>query len=149
VSSGEPLIRVKPKDLAAAGVQRLARIVGVIDGRPALEDGRRLDIANVIWCTGFGNGLSWIDLPIFEADGEPRHESGIATGEPGLYFVGLHFLHSFSSTMIHGIARDAERIAAEIARRTKSVAPSTALVTSESNASAAELRDAAHTTAIR
>jgi putative flavoprotein involved in K+ transport len=128
---GAPLIRVKPKALAAAGVQRLARIAGVIDGRPALEDGRQLDIANVIWCTGFGNGLSWIDLPIFEPDGEPRHESGIAAGEPGLYFVGLHFLHSFSSTMIHGIARDAERIAGEIARRTLRAAPSTAAAATE------------------
>jgi putative flavoprotein involved in K+ transport len=72
----------------------------------------------VIWCTGYGNGLSWIDLPIFEANGEPRHESGIAIGERGLYFVGLHFLHSLSSTMIHGIARDAKRIADTIERRT-------------------------------
>jgi len=144
-TQGAPLIRVKPNDLAAAGVQRLARIAGVIEGRPALEDGRRLDVANVIWCTGFGNGLSWIDLPIFESDGEPRHESGVATGEPGLYFVGLHFLHSFSSTMIHGIARDAERIAGEIERRTKRMAPSTALVTPETSSSAAELRDAART----
>ena len=118
-TQGAPLIRVKPKHLAAAGVQRVSRIVDVIDGRPALEDGRRLDVANVIWCTGFSNGLSWIELPIFEPDGEPRHESGIAVGEPGLYFVGLHFLHSFSSTMIHGIARDAERIAREIERRTQ------------------------------
>ena len=123
-TQGAPLIRVKPKDLAAAGVQHLGRIAGVIDGRPALEDGRPLDIANVIWCTGFGNGLSWIDLPIFEPGGEPRHESGIVAGEPGLYFVGLHFLHSFSSTMIHGIARDAERIAGEIERRTKPVVAS-------------------------
>jgi len=148
-TQGAPLIRVKPKDLAAAGVQRVARIAGVIDGRPALEDGRRLDIANVIWCTGFGNGLSWIDLPIFESDGEPRHESGIVPGEPGLYFVGLHFLHAFSSTMIHGIARDAERIAREIERRTKSGAPNTAAVTGERNSSAAELRDAAGATAIQ
>jgi len=139
---GTPLIRVKPKDLAAAGVQRVSRIAGVIDGRPALEDGRRLDIANVIWCTGFGNGLSWIDLPIFEPDGEPRHESGMVAGEPGLYFVGLHFLHSFSSTMIHGIARDAERIAAEIERRTKSGAPSTALKTGGSNSSLLQHPDA-------
>jgi len=146
-AQGAPLIRVKPKDLAAAGVQRLARIVGVIDGRPALEDGRRLDIANVIWCTGFGNGLSWIDLPIFEADGEPRHESGIASGEPGLYFVGLHFLHSFSSTMIHGIARDARRIAGEIERRTKRGETTTARVTVERNSSGVELRGAARTTA--
>jgi putative flavoprotein involved in K+ transport len=118
-TQGAPLIRVKPKDLAAAGVQRVAKIRGVVDGLPVLEDGRVLDVANVIWCTGFGNGLSWIDLPIFEPDGEPRHESGISTDEPGLYFVGLHFLHSFSSTMIHGVARDAERIANVIERRTQ------------------------------
>ena len=40
----------------------------------------------------------------------PRHESGVATGEPGLYFVGLPFIYAFSSTMIHGVGRDAERI---------------------------------------
>ena len=148
-SQGGPLIRVKPKDLAAAGVQRVGRIVGAIDGRPALADGRRLDIANVIWCTGFNHGLSWIDLPIFGSDGEPRHESGIVAGEPGLYFVGLHFLHSFSSTMIHGIARDAQRIAGEIERRTKHAAPSTTVGADEHHSSAAELRDAAGSGAIR
>jgi len=137
-TQGAPLIRVKPKDLAAAGVHRVPRIAGVIAGQPALDDGRRFDVANVIWCTGFGNGLSWIDLPIFEPDGEPRHQSGIAVGEPGLYFVGLHFLHSFSSTMIQGIARDAERIAGEIERRTASVAPSSAPLTQESSAAFAK-----------
>jgi putative flavoprotein involved in K+ transport len=102
----------------------------VLNGLPLLEDGRVLDVANVIWCTGFGNGLSWIDLPIFETSGEPRHESGIATGEPGLYFVGLHFLHAFSSTMIHGIARDAERITRYIERRTRAIETSGAAVPS-------------------
>ena len=63
--------------------------------------------------------MSWIDLPKFGygADGEPVHERGIVPGEPGLYFVGLHFLYSFSSTMIHGVARDAERIANTIQAR--------------------------------
>jgi putative flavoprotein involved in K+ transport len=116
---GAPLIRVKPAHLTAAGVQRLPRISRVIDGLPALEDGSPVEVTNVIWCTGFGNGLSWIDLPIFEPDGEPRHQSGICSDAPGLYFVGLHFLHSFSSTMIHGIARDARRIADTIARRSR------------------------------
>ena len=120
-TQGAPLIRVKPQHLAAAGIQRVAKMRGVINGLPVLEDGRALDVANVIWCTGFGNGLSWIELPIFETDGEPRHQSGIASDEPGLYFVGLHFLHAFSSTMIHGIARDAKRIADTIERRTKGV----------------------------
>src|SRR4029077_6020203 len=64
-----PLIRVKPQDLTAAGIQRVPRVAGVTNGRPVLEDGRVLDVANVIWCTGFTNGFSWIDLPIFGADG--------------------------------------------------------------------------------
>jgi len=118
-AQGAPLIRVKPRQLDAAGVERVPRVARVTGGLPVLEDGRVLDVANVIWCTGFGNGLSWIDLPICERNGEPRHQSGIATGEPGLYFVGLHFLHSFSSTMIHGVDRDAKRITDTIERRTK------------------------------
>jgi putative flavoprotein involved in K+ transport len=118
-TQGGPLIRVKPKHLDAAGVQRVGRVRGVANGLPSLDDGRVLDVANVIWCTGFGNGLSWIDLPIFEPDGEPRHRSGVAIDEPGLYFVGLHFLHSFSSTMIHGLARDAERIVDTIDARSR------------------------------
>ena len=57
VSTGEPLLRVKPKDLAAAGVERVRRVTGVQHGQPQLEDGRRIDVANVIWCTGFHPGF--------------------------------------------------------------------------------------------
>ena len=73
-SKGGPLIRVKAGDLVAAGVERVARVAGVRDGRPVLDDGRVLDVANVIWCTGFNAGFSWIDLPLkFDAGahGEP------------------------------------------------------------------------------
>jgi putative flavoprotein involved in K+ transport len=110
MSQGAPLIRVKPRALAAAGVERVTRVAGVRDGRPLLEDGRVLDVTNVVWCTGFDAGLSWIDLPILDERGEPRHDGGIARDQPGLYFVGLHFLYAMSSTMIHGVGRDAERI---------------------------------------
>jgi putative flavoprotein involved in K+ transport len=112
-----PLIRTRPKDLAAAGVARVPRVVGVRDGLPLLEDGRVLDVANVVWCTGFDTGFSWIDLPVFGPDGLPQHDAGIASGEPGLYFVGLPFLYAFSSEMIHGVGRDAARIAGVIAER--------------------------------
>ena len=50
---GGPLIRVKPADLAEAGVERVGRDGGVRDGRPQLDDGRVLDVTNVVWCTGF------------------------------------------------------------------------------------------------
>jgi putative flavoprotein involved in K+ transport len=112
-----PLIRTKPNDLAAAGVQRVARTTGVRDGRPVLADGRVVDAENVVWCTGYHPGFSWIDLPVFDEDGEPRQDRGVVRGEPGLYFVGLHFLYAMSSTMIHGVGRDADYVANAIARR--------------------------------
>src|SRR5213076_767229 len=80
---GGPLIRVKPKDLAAAGVQRASRVAGARNGLPLLEDGRVLDVANVVWCTGFHPGFSWIDLPVFGPDGEPQHDRGDVSSEPG------------------------------------------------------------------
>jgi putative flavoprotein involved in K+ transport len=117
ISKGGPLIRVKPGDLAAAGVERVPRTAGVRNGLPILEDGRILETQNVVWCTGFHPGHSWIDLPVFDKDGEALHRRGIAAGESGLYFVGLHFLYAMSSTMIHGVGRDAEFIADTIAAR--------------------------------
>jgi putative flavoprotein involved in K+ transport len=119
VHRGGPLVRVKPKDLAAAGIRRVPRVVGLQKGLPLLEDGRVLDVANVVWCTGFHPGFSWIDLPVFGQDGEAQHERGIVTSEPGLYFVGLHFLYALSSEMIHGVGRDAARIADAVAGRAR------------------------------
>jgi putative flavoprotein involved in K+ transport len=117
VSQGGALIRVKPKDLAAAGVRRVGRVTGVREGRPVLEDGQVLGPASVVWCTGYHPGLSWLDLPVFGPGGEPVQQRGVAAGEPGLYFVGLHFLYALSSTMIHGVERDAKRVADTIAGR--------------------------------
>jgi putative flavoprotein involved in K+ transport len=117
ISMGTPLIRTREKDLTEARVTRVPRVEGVRDGLPLLADGRTLDVSNVVWCTGFNPGLSFIDLPIFDTDGEPRHERGIVTEQPGLFFVGQHFQYSLSSTMIHGVGRDAARIANAIAAR--------------------------------
>jgi putative flavoprotein involved in K+ transport len=111
---GGVLVRTKPRDLTAAGITRVPRVAGVRNGSPLLEDGRVLDVANVVWCTGFHPGFSWIDLPVFGPDGEPQHDRGVVSSEPGLYFVGLHFLFAMSSVMIHGVGRDAERIADRI-----------------------------------
>jgi len=117
LSQGGPLVRVKPDDLESAGVKRVARTTGARNGRPLLEDDRVLDVANVIWCTGFHPGFSWIDLPIRWKDGEPVHDRGLVPDVPGLYFVGLHFLYALSSSMIHGVGRDAGRIAEAVASR--------------------------------
>lgn len=125
---GGPLVRVKPRDLRNAGVVRVPRTAGIREGLPLLDDGRVLEPANVIWCTGFDSGFDWIDLPVLGEE-EPMHRSGIVESLPGLYFVGLSFLHSVSSSMIHGVGRDAKRIAEHIEGRVQPRAPLTDPIT--------------------
>ena len=120
MTGGAPLIRTKARNLLDAGATRVPRTVGARDGKPLLADGRVLDVANVVWCTGFHPGLSWLDLPIFDSAGEPRQERGIVPSEPGLFFVGQHFQYAMSSTMIHGVGRDAELIASAVSARVPS-----------------------------
>jgi len=117
LSPSGPLIRVKPKDFVAEGIERVPRVAGIRDGLPVLEDQRVLDVANVIWCTGFHPAFSWIDLPVI-GEVEPMHVRGVVASEPGLYFVGLHFLYALSSVMVHGVGRDAEHVVEVIASRT-------------------------------
>ena len=96
-------------------IERVPRTVGAREGRPELEDGRVLDVANVIWCTGFRADFGWVALPVFDDDGEPVHDRGVVAAAPGLYFVGRPFLYGFTSSLIGGVGRDAEHIARHIA----------------------------------
>jgi putative flavoprotein involved in K+ transport len=113
---GAPLIRTRSQELAAAGVERVARVAGTRGGLPVLEDGRVLDVANIVWCTGFRHDFPWIDLPIFGANARPVHDRGVVSSEPGLYFVGLIFQYAVSSDVLPGVGRDAGRIAKHVMR---------------------------------
>ena len=122
LSHGAPLVRVKPEDIVAAGVERVPRVAGVRDGLPLLEDGRVLEVENVIWCTGFRPDFSWIDLPVFGTGKSRRSRStnaGSSPSEPGLYFVGLFFLYAMSSGFLPGVGRDAHHVVKDIASRTR------------------------------
>lgn len=117
-SHGGPLLRYKAADLAAAGVERVfARTVDVRDGLPVLDDDRVLDVANVIWCTGFRHDFSWIRLPVIGEDGWPQERRGVVPTAPGLYFTGLAFQYAFSSMLILGAGRDAKYVAKHVASR--------------------------------
>jgi putative flavoprotein involved in K+ transport len=118
-TGGHPLVRVKPKALLEAGVQRVSRVVGVRGGRPVLEDGRVLDVANIIWATGFVRDYRWIKLPVFDAKGDPVHHRGVVQGEPGLYFTGMPFQSSILSGHVAGAGADANYIAKQIASRAR------------------------------
>ncbi|HEX6947576.1 MAG TPA: NAD(P)-binding domain-containing protein [Acidimicrobiia bacterium] len=113
---GAPLMRVKPKDLVAAGVERVGRITGVADGRPRTEDGAVLPVSNIIWCTGYGPGFSWIDLPVFDEHGYVTHDRGVVPDVPGLYFVAVKFLRSVLSDTLLGVGRDAEHVVKQLLR---------------------------------
>lgn len=114
-----PLIRVKPEDIIDVGITRVGRVVGVQDGKPLLEDGRTLDVRNIIWCTGHQPGFSWMDVPAFDQEGWPVHERGISK-VPGLYFVGLHFQYAMSSATLVGVGRDAKYVANALVTRSRS-----------------------------
>jgi len=112
---GIPLARVRRKDFAAAGIERVTRVIGVRNGYPVLEGGRVLEVSNVVWCTGFTPDYGWIDLPLPTQNGLPIHDRGIIESCPGLYFMGLPFLYSLSSALLGGVGRDAEHIVDHLA----------------------------------
>jgi putative flavoprotein involved in K+ transport len=113
---GTPLVRVRPEDLSEAGVERVPRVVGHVDGRPRLEDGRVLNVANVVWCTGYRPDYSWIALPGFPTNEQPAHRRGAVVDQPGLYVIGLPFLFRMASSLVGGVGEDARYIARCIAR---------------------------------
>ncbi|MGH8957433.1 MAG: flavin-containing monooxygenase [Acidimicrobiia bacterium] len=122
-----PLLRVKPKDLVAAGVQIVGRTVGAADGYPAIENGTILDVANVVWCTGFERGFSWIDLPLLDDAGDITQDRGVVADVPGLYFVGLKFLYSALSDTLLAIGRDSGYVVDHLVERRRSGRPSQAV----------------------
>ena len=114
---GAPIVRVKPADLEDAGARRVERVTSVKDGLPVLADGTVLDVANVIWCTGFRPGFGWIDLPVFDDQGLPVHQRGIVADHPGLYFCGLFFLHALWSETVSGMPIDAAHVVDHLASK--------------------------------
>jgi putative flavoprotein involved in K+ transport len=117
---GGPTVRVKPHHLAERGVERIEHKVTAVsdDGKPVLADGRVLEVANVIWATGFRRDFGWIEAPITcDDDGWPREYRGVADGVPGLFFCGLSFQFAFSSMVLPGIGRDAAYVARKIGQR--------------------------------
>lgn len=75
-----------------------------------------LGVSTVIWATGFRPAYPWIEGCAFDADGFPVTERGV-TASPGLYFVGVHLLHTRKSGLLVGVGEDAEHVASHLAAR--------------------------------
>ncbi len=107
---GDLALRPTYKKMIKSGVKRIGRTIGVKNGFPITEKSIPLEIENIIWCTGFKNNFNWIKLNIFNENGFPIHTRGIINKEPGIYFLGLHFQHTISSSLLGGVKKDAEFI---------------------------------------
>jgi putative flavoprotein involved in K+ transport len=111
--------------IAAAGIDAPA------DDRPPADDFvppvvtevdlDRAGIRSVLWATGYRLDFSWVDIPVFDDWGYPRHVRGV-TEQPGLYAVGLPWLHSEPSGVFAGVGADAAHVVEHIASRRRAVA---------------------------
>jgi putative flavoprotein involved in K+ transport len=111
----DTLIGSNPRRLRRRhGVQLHGRAVDVDGSTVAFSDGTSLDAATLIWATGFGVDHSWIDVPVFDADGRVAHRRGV-TEAPGLYFLGLTWQHTRGSALLGWVKDDAAYIADRIA----------------------------------
>ncbi|MBY0610868.1 MAG: MSMEG_0569 family flavin-dependent oxidoreductase [Beijerinckiaceae bacterium] len=71
-------------------------------------------VSAIIWCIGFRPDFRWLDAPVFNDNGHPQHQRGI-TRQPGLYFLGLPWLHTWGSGRFSSVGRDAEFVVDHIA----------------------------------
>ena len=69
-----------------------------------------LGINTVIWAMGYRPDLGWVDLPILDAEGYPIQRRGV-TAVPGLYLLGLDWLHTAKSGLFAGVGEDAAYLA--------------------------------------
>ncbi|MCU0624878.1 MAG: hypothetical protein MUF21_00080 [Gemmatimonadaceae bacterium] len=122
---GDALIGIPERALREAGVVRVGRVEAAQGGLPVAGAGAGraggpgdvLRPAAVVWCTGFRPDFGWIDLPVLDAWGLPRHRRGVAADVHGLYFVGLRFQHRMTSALLGGVGADAAFVAQQVAER--------------------------------
>jgi putative flavoprotein involved in K+ transport len=73
-------------------------------------------INTIIWATGYSFDFSWIKFPIVDEYGYPIQQRGI-TSQPGLYFLGLNWMHQRKSGLFLGVGEDAAHVAGHLAGR--------------------------------
>ena len=80
---------------------------------PSSLDLAAAGITTIVWCIGFQPDFRWLDASVFNGSGQPKHVRGV-TGQPGLYFLGLPWLHTWGSGRFSAVARDAEYLLGKI-----------------------------------
>jgi putative flavoprotein involved in K+ transport len=89
-------------------VQRFASTQPTLAPRLSLALGS--EVRTVLWATGHRPELSWLHLPVFDANGALRHDRGVVDGADGLYVLGLPFMRRRQSSFIHGCVDDVQAL---------------------------------------
>ncbi|MGO2542166.1 flavin-containing monooxygenase [Specibacter sp. AOP5-B1-6] len=119
-AQGGPLISISIADAQNAGVACLSRLAEVADdGHPVFANHPPLDVATIIWATGYQPRFDWVDDVPVDGRGWPVTNRGEVETLPGLYFVGMPFQYGLTSTLLGGVGRDAAHVADRIALRQK------------------------------
>lgn len=126
MSERETLIGSTPRRIRRRyGVELHGRAVSAHGSSVRFDDGSQVDVAGVVWATGFRVDHSWIDVPVFDAGGGLIHQRGV-TQAPGLYFIGMYWQHTRGSALLGWVKDDAEYLAGRIeASRADSFTPTT------------------------
>jgi putative flavoprotein involved in K+ transport len=65
---------------------------------------------------GYRPHLNWVGLPFLDAEGHPIQRRGV-TPIPGLYILGLNWLHTAKFGLFAGVGEDAAYLAGQIAEQ--------------------------------
>jgi putative flavoprotein involved in K+ transport len=115
MSGRDTLIASTPRGLRKRhNVELHGRAVSAEGSIVRFENQTELDVAGVVWATGFRVDHSWVDLPIFDVAGRLVHQRGV-TEAPGLYFLGLSWQHTRGSALLGWVKDDAGYIAEKVA----------------------------------
>jgi putative flavoprotein involved in K+ transport len=114
LSGRDTLIGSSPRAIKRHGVQLRPRAADASERTFSFADGTELSVDAVIWATGFGLDHTWVDLPVFDSQGQVGHERGV-TAIPGLYFLGLPWQHTRGSALLGWVKDDADYIARQVA----------------------------------
>ena len=110
----ETLIGSSPRRARKQGIRLRERVTVAEGSSLGFADGGRQPVSAVIWATGFRLDHSFVRLPVFGADGRVEQRRGV-TALPGLYFLGLPWLHTRGSALLGWVQDDAAYIAERIA----------------------------------
>ena len=113
------VIKIIDEFIAKNGIDAPSESLPDLRDGYAVENIRELDLASkgihtIIWALGYTFDFSLVKLPATDNDGYPIQQRGV-TDYPGLYFVGMPWLHKYKSGLLVGVGEDAAYIALQIA----------------------------------